>query len=296
MLTESSNINKPTWSRKLYSRQPFPDNYIDTSFLTQLRRNANVPVYRFVELVPIAGRVAFQLTVITAFVGLFLLLLLDENALPLNQLLMLSNASTVVAFGSWVAYMRSDLHTLKRQSRDEKRLRRRGVGSVLSGLIFTILVLLLSPILKTLTEDTSSDTIWACSSFLFFLSWMSADYTRNSLPLGALTRSYTSPFSLNCAILASIALASRLADVYQVYGLLSIALNTFAFLSVLNRIIFKFFGIIGEGFLTVSAIISTSALWFLLISPEITFLFLFSILLILFLAPLLYLNLQKYKK
>lgn len=46
-------------------------------------------------------------------------------------------------------------------------------------LVFLALVAL-SPVLKTLTEATSSDTIWAISASLFFLHTILADYTTPS--------------------------------------------------------------------------------------------------------------------
>ena len=48
-----TTANMPTmgnikWSRKLYLKQPFPDNHVDKeTFLIQLQRNVNVPVYTF---------------------------------------------------------------------------------------------------------------------------------------------------------------------------------------------------------------------------------------------------------
>lgn len=46
-----------------------------------------------------------------------------------------------------------------------------------SAVLVFLALLSLAPVLKTLTEATSSDSIWALAFFLFFLHTLLADYT-----------------------------------------------------------------------------------------------------------------------
>lgn len=277
----------------MYLKQPFPDNHVDSSFLTQLQRNVNVPVHSFVELVRAASQIVQQLAVILAFIACFLLIL--DNRISVNSLIALANVTTIMAYSSWVVYMRAEIKQSQDSKDRENRLRKRGRETIMHGLIFTILLMLFSPILKTLTEDTSSDTIWAISSLLFLLCWIAHDYSKKELPSGALVKHYSSPFSLNCAMLGSIALASRLPTVTHVFGFLSLAVNVFAFFPILSRIIHRLAGVTGDTLLTVSLITLSFSLWWA-VFPPVAFIFLFSVLFINFICPLWLLHLQKYKK
>lgn len=287
-LSSSGNIK---WSRKLYLKQSFPDNYVDESFLTQLQRNVNVPVHTFTEMVKDSGGIVQQLAAILAFIASFLLIL--ENKISVNYLITISNVSTIFAYASWVVYMRNEIKTGTKDR--ENYLRKRGRETIIHGLIFTLLLMLFSPILKTLTEDTSSDTIWAISSLLFLLCWIAHDYTRKDLPSGALIKNYTSPFSLNCAMLGSIALASRLPTVTHVFGFLSLAVNVFAFFPILSRIIRRLAGVYGDISLTIFSISFTFLIWWAVFTP-VAFIFFFLVLFINLFCPLWLVHLQKYKK
>lgn len=293
-MSTSGNINSNKWTRKLYLKQAFPDNYVDAdTFLTQLRRNVNVPVYTFRQLAHSSLTIVQHLAVILAFLACFLFVF--EGGLSVNSLIILANGSTVVAYGSWVVYMRNEIKCLASKS-SENDLRSHGRQTIIHGLIFTLLLMLFSPILKTLTEDTSSDTIWAISSCLFLLCWIAQDYSqKDELPSGALIKHYTSPFSLNCAMLGSIALASRLPSVTHVFGFLSLAVNVFAFLPILSRIIRRLLGPPGDIALTIFTVCFTFSLWWT-VFPPVALIFASVVLFINLICPLWLVHLQKYKK
>lgn len=92
---------------------------------------------------------------------------------------------------------------------------------VISALLFKLILLGLSPILKTLTESISTDTIWALTILAFILNTLTYDYTPESPHL-------KDSLALNAAIFASIMLASRLPSNAQVFGLVSLAVDWFA--------------------------------------------------------------------
>ena len=295
-----SNDSTPKWSRKLYLKQPFPDNHVDSStFLRQLQLNLNVPIHTLSQMISDSFPIVQHLTSILFFIGCFLLIL--DSRLSLNSLLNLANGTTIIAYSGWVLYARNQI-SLEFSKDREMVLRKKGRETIIHGLIFSLLLMIFSPILKTLTEDTSSDTIWAISTILFLLCWMTHDYS-SSDPIAksahtrydSLVKNYSSPFSLNCAMLGSIALASRLPTVTHVFGFLSLAVNIFAFFPILRRIIKKLFGSPGETFLSFSSIFVTFLLWWNVFVP-VAFIFIASILFINFLCPLWLLRLQKYKK
>lgn len=292
-MTTRGNIK---WSRKLYLKQPlFPDNHVDEeTFLVQLQRNVNVPVYTLPELIKASSGIVQQLAVIASFIAAFVLVL--EGRLGVDSLIMVANGSTVLAYGTWVVYVRNEIKGSAHESKDrEDYLRKRGRETIMHGLIFTLLLMLFSPILKTLTEDTSSDTIWAISSLLFLLCWMARDYSRKDLPSGDLLKQYTSPFSLNCAMLASITLASRLPTVTHVFGFLSLAVNLFAFFPILSRMIRKFAGDSGDAILSIVSVAFSFSLWFT-VFPPVAFIFGFAVIFIYLICPIWLICLQKYKK
>ena len=92
--------------------------------------------------------------------------------------------------------------------------------------MFTCILLGLAPILKTLTEDTSSDTIWALAAVFFFLNMVFHDYARSD--------GFPGPVALNAVICGSVVLASRLPGVLDVFALVALAIMLFAFLPVIK--------------------------------------------------------------
>lgn len=97
------------------------------------------------------------------------------------------------------------------------------LGMVIMGLV----LLAVSPVLRTLTESTTSDSIWALSAMLFFLHLVLADYssTPNAHNKGG---KLSDTLSFNAAISASVVLASRLETNIDTFTLLTLAIFLFA--------------------------------------------------------------------
>lgn len=122
------------------------------------------------------------------------------------------------------------------------------VKHVLKSAVFFFSTLLgLSPILKTLTSQTSYDTIWAMTVYCFLANVLSHDYAAESRTrvkyVGTLHDRVTYSFfnripgslSTNAAIFASVLLASRLGTNLDVFGLLSFAVEWFALFPIFRR-------------------------------------------------------------
>lgn len=88
-----------------------------------------------------------------------------------------------------------------------------------SATIFLSFTFGFSPVLKTLTESVSTDTVYAMSALMLLAHLVSFPYAQPSPP-GSL--------SLNAALFASVCLASRLPGALHTFAMLSCALLVFA--------------------------------------------------------------------
>lgn len=88
-----------------------------------------------------------------------------------------------------------------------------------SATIFLSFTFGFSPVLKTLTESVSTDTVYAMSTVMLLAHLVSFPYAHPSPP-GSL--------SLNAALFASVCLASRLPGALHTFAMLSCALLVFA--------------------------------------------------------------------
>lgn len=93
------------------------------------------------------------------------------------------------------------------------------LANLQSATIFLSFTFGFSPVLKTLTESVSTDTVYAMSAVMLLAHLVSFPYAQPS-PAGSL--------SLNAALFASVCLASRLPGVLHTFAMLSCALLVFA--------------------------------------------------------------------
>ena len=106
-----------------------------------------------------------------------------------------------------------------------------GVKTVKSSILVFLALIAVTPVLKTLTEATSSDSIWALTAILFSLNALLADYGGSAPGPHRLT----SVMSMNAAISASVVLASRLKTNSGVFGLVLFAVLLFALFPILKK-------------------------------------------------------------
>jgi len=118
-----------------------------------------------------------------------------------------------------------------------------------SAVLIYFTLLGLSPILKSLTRSTSSDSIWAMSFWLLTINVFFFDYsgssstasqTSSSNTTGTVTTSSTSripvaSLSTNAALMASTVLASRLPSTGQVFSLTLFSIEVFGLFPVFRR-------------------------------------------------------------
>ncbi|GAA5869911.1 hypothetical protein JCM16303_001839 [Sporobolomyces ruberrimus] len=150
---------RPPYRKVLYIRQPYPDNVVDPSFLSDLQRNVNVHPASLPLLLrqtlPITQHLACTFIFVSVFVRL------SQGALHPATLLSLSFVLGLV-FKTWSFLI------------GESASSSNGTG-IATPLIPLFALYLLSPALKTLTRSTTSDSIWALSGTLFAINLLFGD-------------------------------------------------------------------------------------------------------------------------
>lgn len=222
------------WRKVLWERLPFPDNYVDERFLEELRRNEGIRQYHYWAVVKEAGFVGQQLSCVAIFITLWLymeqvtsVVLMEwytqialfinfnfvtflQGLLSPEKLLSTSLACALLGYGLHQAL------TSQVESGSEPRTR---LADLQSASIFLSYTFGFSPVLKTLTESVSTDTVYAMSAVMLLAHLVSFPYAQPSPP-GSL--------SLNAALFASVCLASRLPGALHTFAMLSCALLVFA--------------------------------------------------------------------
>lgn len=87
----------------------------------------------------------------------------------------------------------------------------------------------LSPILKSLTQSTASDSIWAISFWLMIINVIFFDYG------GGIGATFPASLSTNAALMASTVLASRLPSTSQVFSLTLFSIQVFGLFPIFRR-------------------------------------------------------------
>lgn len=176
------------WKKLLWLKQDYLDNYTDKTFLSQLKRNTTVATYSYKNLVRDFSLVVLHISTIS----LVLLTFVCIHSKGVNPIVptAISSALTVIGFVIYFAFVQPAGHQTL---------------TVLKSSIFIILILLsLSPVLKSLTNSTSEDSIWALSVWLCILHVVFNDYSLN------VNSSLSKTISLSNAIVLASRLASNL--------------------------------------------------------------------------------------
>ncbi|KAI1120784.1 phosphatidylinositol N-acetylglucosaminyltransferase-domain-containing protein [Nemania abortiva] len=103
------------------------------------------------------------------------------------------------------------------------------LGTIKSAVLIYSTLLGLSPILKSLTRSTSSDSIWAMSFWLLAINIFFYDYS------GGVGVKFPASLSTNAALMASTVLASRLPSTGQVFSLTLFSIEVFGLFPVFRR-------------------------------------------------------------
>ncbi|GAA5820138.1 hypothetical protein JCM3770_005387 [Rhodotorula araucariae] len=216
----------PPYRKVLYLKQRYPDNHVDVSFLSDLKRNVNVHPASLPALLRQTLPITQHLSCTFIFLAVFVRL--SQKTLASSTLLAVC-AVLSAAFRLW-SWLIGESASLVGQGGNES-----GPTAAVAPLVPLVALYLLSPALKTLTRTTTSDSIWALSGSLFAVNAFLGDY--RAIPLTASFRwsapsayegmarraPLPSTISLTAALSGSTVLASRLDSNSAVFSLLLFA-------------------------------------------------------------------------
>ncbi|GAA5913884.1 hypothetical protein JCM8208_004988 [Rhodotorula glutinis] len=232
----------PPYRKVLWLRQPYPDNHVDASFLSDLKRNVNVHPASLPALLRQTVPITQHLSCTFIFLAVFIRL--SQGTLS-SSILLAACAVLSALFRLWSWLIGESASLLGTTNPGGGR----GASATrpVAPLIPLVALYLLAPALKTLTRATTSDSIWALSGTLFALNALLADYraiplssspanptTSTSASTMARRAALPSTISLTAALSGSTVLASRLSSNPSVFSLLLFATLWFGPLPLLR--------------------------------------------------------------
>ncbi|KAJ1976175.1 glycosylphosphatidylinositol anchor biosynthesis, partial [Dimargaris verticillata] len=250
---KASAATKRPWRKLLYIKQDYPDNYVDESFLENLQKNVNFQSYDYGTLIQESTVITNHVSSVLVFVAVFIQLY--HGRLDPHVLVSVGTLATAGGVMVWewllaaphdsmigMTHLHTDTSTAATMAPTTKPCGSAATAAihaprlhhpslVKTAAVFFLTLLGLSPILRTLTQDISSDSIWAMSVCLFLINILFHDYRTN------LSHNIEFPGSvaLNTAVFACVLLASRLSTNLHAFGFMSFALEWFALFPILRR-------------------------------------------------------------
>ncbi|KAF1913524.1 phosphatidylinositol N-acetylglucosaminyltransferas-like protein subunit C [Ampelomyces quisqualis] len=237
----SRSPSESHYKKLLWFKQPFPDNYTDeATFLDHLQRNPRLQPYEFWSLMSDATIIVQHLASVVIFCCCFVAII--HGRVSPVAVVGWASLCTLLAWVVWDYWMgneqRLDVSTpaeLSAANNDvskgvgsSQRMQQRLTTAKSAALIYAAL-LGLSPILKSLTRSTTSDSIWALSTWLLLMNVAFFDYSG-----GPGTQLPTS-MSTNSAMMASAVLASRLPSTTHVFSLTLFSIEIFGLFPIFRR-------------------------------------------------------------
>ena len=140
----------------LFEQTGKPDNWTDEFFLKRLKKNLNVQRYNYWDLVFKTGLITQHLSCLSVFCSVFYAVY--DGKTSSREMLVYLIGILFVLFVSFSIHQPTAYQDIPRV------------------FVFSLILAGLSPILKTLTESTSSDTIWALSTLLFIANCLFHTY------------------------------------------------------------------------------------------------------------------------
>jgi len=271
------------WEKVLWRTQSYPDNHIpERYFLASLRKNPNFRPYTYWPLVLASCAITQHLATIYIFLAIFVRL--KEGYLDARILVWVSVGCFVGGYMTWELLDCSNSDSVQRNTSRTKTLK--------SSILVFLALMALSPVLKTLSAATSSDSIWALSACLFILNALLADYSPGKHG-GQVRERLTSVLSINAAISSSVVLASRLSDDLAVFALILFAVQAFALFPMLRQRLQATSSML-QAFITL--LLSTLCIYLTApLSTTILYLYAATLIFVTFVAPGVLVWAQKYK-
>lgn len=252
--------------RALWVKRDVEDNYVHPWFLSQLRYNQTRAKYSYLTLLSDSSVFVLNVCLAVGFVLSFVAIYAqhrDPRQFSIAAALM--NAPMV--------YMLL-----------QKRTYAEAVSTVKSLLVTVLTTLILTPVFKSLTESTSSDSIWTLCGWLVIANIMFA-----SRPMTAL--------STNTSMAATIVLSSRLQKSVDVFYFILYNMQTYVSLPIFYIWLRRSMGQRRRYNFAILVIVMLACLYLVhtILGPVFLALWVLVVTLMLFGIPALFLVLQRYK-
>ena len=254
-----------TWKKLVYLRQPYPDNYTDISFLSQLKRNSTVVKHSYWKLVQdfslIAQHIQCLLTVIIGFSAIY-----HHQWDPIT----VSGISSAASLGIFMVW--ADISRLK------------------LVIVMIAILLVLSPVLKSLTKSTASDSIWAisfclCIANTFFHEYALSSDVADCRPI----------ISTNISFANAIVLASRLPSNISVFCFVLFAIEANILTTLFGIHVRQVYGLEAHKYLYMGTFLVVSCMVLTVLGSVATLIFVGTQMGIVLGLPGYFIFLQKYK-
>lgn len=152
LIVEKSLITKMAkWQKQLYIKQNYPDNYVDKSFLQDMKKNQNVQPLNLINVIHASTKVSQQFSIIILFIITF-----KNITSNIAEYLLLSNLIVYL----YIVY--------------------RNRHHLMIGILFSCVLIFMTPILKNLTRDITTDTIYSFTFIMLSLNMLFHDYDADS--------------------------------------------------------------------------------------------------------------------
>lgn len=251
--------------RTLYTASSLPDNHTDDeTFLSGLQKNIEFREVSLYEATRGATFLTQELCTVVIFILIYIYLY--NEWFDAETLFICTSSLAVLGYLHYKTYYSHD-----------KRCR----NDIRTALIFIVFGYQFSPVLYTLTDTISTNTIYTMTflmlliHIIFFNYGVSAAIVSNSL-------------SLNSAVFASVCLASRLSSAYHAFVFMCIAAECFVLFPIFRN------GIKNSIPLTV-ILVGISFIALVSLSAITTTLFVFVVFFINVICPFVFVHYQKYK-
>ena len=251
--------------RTLWVKRTVPDNYIHPWFLSQLKRNEVVANYQYKKLLSDFSVLLLNMCNSVIFVLSFVAIY-ARNMKP--QYFSLTAVILDILMAAKLFSEKSEAEAL----------------AALKSLSITVFsVMVLTPVFRSLTESTSSDSIWTLCGWLLVVNLLFCSRSLN-------------PISINTSLAATIMLASRLTTSVDVFYFIMYNLQTFisvpAFYMWLRKN--REMSAYNYALLDLTSLVSTILVSWLL-GSSVLYIWILIQALVLFAVPRLFLALQRYK-
>ena len=253
----------------MYENSEYADNYTDSSYLQELKKNIHKQDITYREAILGAGKITEKLCVVSIFSVIFVYLY-NEWIEPET----IFTGMSIAVCLCYLYYMKShrSIPFHEAVAKDSKRV-----------VIFLVFGYILSPVLKTLTDTISTDTIYATSAFMMLVHLAFNDY---KIPAAIISSS----LSLNAAIFSSVCLASRLSTSFHAFVLLTISAEFFVLYTYFTH------AVINITFIFIGFITFVTCLFVASVSFIMSFFFIVVSIFINIVCPVLFVHWQKYKE